>query len=104
MEKTNCKNLQGQQVAATTKKVNTRLLFSSCGCTQELKLKIEWQMAFLSKKVNIDFINEIASLAALQLVRNFKLCNKYQTLLVRYLGIITKKVPKENIALQLDGI
>lgn len=83
---------------------NARLLFSSCRCTQEVKLKVEWQIAFLLKKVNMDFTDGIASLAALHWVENFKLCNKHQTLLVRHLSLMTKKVPKEDNASQLDGI
>ena len=61
-------------------------------------------MSFLLKKVNMDFTKEIASLAALHWVENFKLCNKYQTLLARHLGLVTKNVPKEDIASQLDSI
>ena len=73
-------------------------LFSSFGCTQEVKLKVEWQMALLTKKVNINFTDGIASLAALHWVQNFKLCNKHQTFLARHLSLVTKKVPKEDIA------
>lgn len=61
-------------------------------------------MDFLSKKVNMDFINGIATLAALHWVENFKLCNKYITLLARHLNLVTKMIPKENIASGLDGI
>ena len=89
---------------ATTEKANPRLLFSSSGRTQEVKLKVEWQMAFLSKKVNIDFTKGFASLAALHWVENFKLCNKHQTFLARHLGLMTKKVSKKDIASRLDGI
>ena len=91
-------------MAAITEEANARLIFSSCGCTQEVKLKVEWQMALLSKKVNMDFTDGIASLAALHWVENFKLCNKHQTLLARHLGLVTKKVSKEDIASRLDGI
>ena len=91
-------------MAVITEEVNARLLFSSCRGTQEVKLKVEWQMVFLSKKVNMDFTDGIASLAVLYLVKNFKLCNKHQTLLARHLGLVTKKVPKEDIASRLDGI
>ena len=64
-------------MVATIEEANVQLLFSSCGCTQEIKLKIEWQMAFLLKKVNIDFADGIALLAALHWVENFKICNKH---------------------------
>ena len=52
-------------MAATTDEANAPLLFSSCRCTQEVKLNVEWQMALLSKKINIDFTDGIVSLAAL---------------------------------------
>ena len=104
MEEANWKKIRGQPGAATTEEANARLLFSSCGCSQEVKLKVEWHMAILLKKVNMDFTDGIASLAALHWVKNFKLCNKHQTLLARHLGLVTKKVPKEDIASQLDGI
>lgn len=45
------------------KRGNAQPLFSSCECTQEVKLNIEWQMALLSKKVNMDFTDEISSFA-----------------------------------------
>ena len=61
-------------------------------------------MALLLKKVNIDFTDGIASLAALYWVENFKLCNKYQTFLARHLGLVTKKFPNKDIASRLDGI
>lgn len=64
-------------MAAITEEVNARLLFSNCVFTQEIKLNIEWQMAVLLKKVNIDFTDRITSLAALHWVKNFKLCNKH---------------------------
>ena len=65
MEEANWEKFRGQPMAPTIEEANARLLFSSCGCTQEVKLKVEWQMALLSKKVNIDFTDGIASLAAL---------------------------------------
>ena len=104
MEEANWKKIRGQPGAATTEEANARLLFSSCGCSQEVKLKVEWQMSLLSKKVNIDFTDEIASLVALYLVENFKLCNKHQTILARHLGFVTKKLSKKDIPLRLNGI
>ena len=65
MEEAKWEKLRSQPVAATMEEANARLLFSSCGCTQEVKLNVEWQMAVLSKKVNMDFTDGIASLAAL---------------------------------------
>ena len=61
-------------------------------------------MALLSKKINMDFIDGIASIATLHWVKIFKLCNKYQTFLARHLGLVTKKVPEKDIASRLDGI
>ena len=104
MEEANLKNFWDPPMATTMKEANARLLFSSCGCTQEVKLNVKYQMALLSKKVNINFTNGIVSLAALYWVNNFKLCNKHPTLLARQLGFMMKKVLKEDIASQLDGI
>ena len=50
-------------MATTKEEANAQLLFSSCGYTQEVKLKVEWQMALVSKKVNMDFTVGIALLA-----------------------------------------
>ena len=61
-------------------------------------------MAFLLKKVNMDFTDGIASLAALHWVKKFKLYNKHQTFLARHLGLVTKKILNEDIASQLGGI
>ena len=52
----------------------------------------------------MDFTNKIASIAALHFVKNFKLCNKYQTLLARHLSFKTKNICKKDIVSQLDGI
>ena len=104
IEKANWKKFRGQPMAAIMEEANARLLFSSSRCTQEVKLKVEWQIALLSKKVNMDFTDRIASLAALHWVENFTFCNKHQTLLARHLGFVTKKVPKKDIASRLDGI
>ena len=104
MEEANWKKFQSCLVAATTEKTNIKLLFSSCRCTQKFELKVEWQMVFLLKKVNINFINGIALLAALHWVKNFKFCNKHQTFLTIYLDFVPKKVFKEDIILLLDGI
>lgn len=52
-------------MVGTIKKANAWLLFNNYGSTQEIKLNVEWQMAILSKKVNINFTDRIASLATL---------------------------------------
>lgn len=44
MEKTNWKNFWDQLVAATIKKWNAQLLFSSCKYIQEVKLRVKEQM------------------------------------------------------------
>ena len=64
-------------MVATIEEVNKQILFGSCGCIQEIKLNIEWQMAGLLKKINVDFMDRIVLLAALYWVKNFQLCNKY---------------------------
>lgn len=56
-------------------------------------------MGLLSKKINIDFTDEITLLVALHQVKNFELYNKYQTLFARHFGFVRKKIPKKNIAL-----
>lgn len=64
IDETNSSRLRSQPVAATEEET-VRLLFSCCGRTPEVKLKIEWQMALLLKKINLNMTNGIASLAAL---------------------------------------
>ena len=61
-------------------------------------------MTVLSKEVNINFTDRIALLVALHWVKNFKLCNKHQSFFTKYLGLVTKKVSKEDLALQIDVI
>ena len=104
MKEANWKNFWDQPVAATTEEANARLLFNSCGCTQGVKLNVEWQIAPLSKKVNIDIIHGSALFAALHWFENFKLCNKHQTFLARDFRLVMKKVLKDNITSRLDGI
>lgn len=50
---------------ATIEEVNAQLLFTNCKYSQEIKLNVEWQMNLLSKKVNTNFMDGIASIAAL---------------------------------------
>lgn len=104
MEEANREKLRSEVVAVTTEEANAWLLFSSCGCTEEVTLNIDWQMAVLSKNVNMDFTDGIASLAALYWVENFKLCNKHQSLLARHLGFVIKGVPNEELVSQMDNI
>ena len=93
MDEANLNKLRCQPVAASREEETVRLMFSCCGCTPEVKLNIEWQMALLAKKVNLDMTDEMVTLAALHWVENFKPCNKYLCLLARHLGLVTRKVP-----------
>ena len=104
MEESNWKKLKSQLVMAIMEKANAQLLFSNCGCIQEVKLNIKWQMIFYQKKVNIDFIDGITLLAALHWVENFKLCNKHQTFFARHLRLVTRKISKKDFASQLEDI
>ena len=104
MDKANREKLRNLPVAVAMGEANARLLFSTFECTQEVKLNIEWQMAILSKKINMDFTDRIASLAALHGVEIFKFCNKHQSLLAKHLGLVRKKVPKEELRLRIDVI
>lgn len=61
-------------------------------------------MSLLLKKINMYFINKIASLAALYWIKNFKICNKHQTFLVKHLILVMKKILKKDIISQLDNI
>ena len=104
MEEVNRKKLQDQPMMAMVEEANAQLLFSDCRCTSEIKLNNEWQMTFLSKKVNMDFTDGITLFTTLHLVKNFKFYNKHQTFLARPLGFVTKKSSKKDIALQLNGL
>lgn len=77
IKKANWEKLQSQPVVVTMEEANIWFLLSSCKCTQEIKLNIEWQMTVLSKKINIDFMDGITLLTALDWVKNSKLCNKH---------------------------
>ena len=104
MEEAHWEKPRSKTVAATIKEANTWLLFTSCGCTQEVKLNIKWQIVGYLKKVNMNFTDRIASLATLHYVENFELCNKHQFLLIKHLGFVTKSVPKNDFASQIDVI
>ena len=79
-------------------------MFSYCRCTLEIKLNIEWQMAFLAKKINLDIIDAMVMLATLHYVENFILCNKHLYLLTRHLDFVTRKDPVVNLKSRLDSI
>lgn len=89
---------------AIIKEVNIRLLFSSCESNQEDKLNVEWQIVVLLKKVNIDFKDKIALLVTLHWIKNFEICNKYQSIFARHFGFVIKKVTKKDLISQMDAI
>ena len=91
-------------VVALKKEETVQLMFSCYRYTPEIELNIEWQMAFLVKRINIDMMDGIATLAALHLVENFILCNKHFCLFSRHLGLMTKKVLVIELKSQLDSI
>ncbi len=91
MEEANRNKLRYQPVTALREEETVRLMFSYCGCTPEVKLNIEWQMALLAKRINLDMTDGMVTLSALHWVENFKLCNKHLCLLARHLGLVTRR-------------
>ncbi len=79
-------------------------MFSYYGCTPEVKLNVQWQITLLAKKLNIDMTEDIVTLAALHWVDNFIPCNKHLYLLVRHLGLVTRKVPVVDLKSRLDSV
>lgn len=79
-------------------------MFSCYGCTPEVKLNIKWQMALLAKKINLDITDGMIRLLVLYWVENFKTYNKHLYLLVRHLGLMTRKIPIVDLKLQLNSI
>ncbi len=65
MDDANRNKLRCQPVAASREEETVRLIFSCCGCTPEVKLNVEWQMALLVKKINMDMTDAMVTLAAL---------------------------------------
>lgn len=53
-------------------------------------------MAFLSKKNNMYFTDEILLLVALHWIENFKFCSKHEFFFTKFLGFVIKKVPKKD--------
>lgn len=91
-------------MAATREEETVWFLFSCCSCTLAVKLNIEWQIALLVVKTNMNIINKIASLAALYWVKNFKSSNRYLWLLAGHVGLMTKKIPVDELQSQINGI
>lgn len=104
IDKVNVNKLWCQTIVAFRKKETICLIFSYCGCIIEFKLNIELQMTFLAKKINLDMTDGMVTLAILYWVKNFKLCNNYHCLLVKYLGFLIKKILVVDCKLQLDKI
>lgn len=102
--KANWNKLQYQPVAASREEEIVRLMFSYCECTSDIKLSTKWQMALLVKKVNVDMTDEMVMLVALHVVENCKPCNKHLYLLIRYLSLVTRKIPVVDFKSQLDSI
>ena len=91
-------------MAAIKEEKTIQFLFNCCLCTPAVKLNIEWQMALLVVKTNMDITDEIALLTALHWVENFKPFNKHLRLLARHIGPMTKKIPADELLLQMNGI
>ncbi len=104
MEKANRNKLRYQPVAASREEETVWLMFSCCGCTPEIKLNIEWQMALLAKRINLDMMDGMVTLSVLHWVENLKLCNKHLCLLARHLSLVTRKVLVVDFRSQLDSI
>ena len=98
IDKANWNKLRCQPVAALREEETMRLIFNCCKCTPEIKLNIEWQMALLAKKINIDMTDKIVTLAPLYWVKNFISCNKHFYFLARYLGLATRKISVVDIS------
>ena len=64
-------------MAAIKEEKTVKFLFGSCLYTLVINLNIEWQMALLAIKTNIDIMDEIILLMALHWIENFTLCNTY---------------------------
>ncbi len=91
-------------MAASREEEIIRLIFSCCGCTPEVKLNIKWQMALLAKRINLDMMDGMVTLSALDWVENFKLCNKHLYLFARHLGLVTRKVLVVDLRSRLDSV
>ncbi len=65
MEEANWNKLWCQPVAASREEETVRLMFNCYEYTLEVILSIEWQMAFLAKKINLDMTDGMVTLASL---------------------------------------
>lgn len=90
-------------MAVTRKKKTVWLVFNYYRCISEIKLKIEWQIAVMSTKKD-DIIDQIALLAALRWVKNFKPYNKSFYILAKRVFFMTKNILMVILVLRLDDI
>ncbi len=91
-------------MAASREEETVWLMFSCCGYIPEVKLNIEWQMAFLAKKINLDITDEMVTLSAVHWIENFKLYYKHLCFLVKHLGLVTRNVPVVDLRSRLDSV
>lgn len=80
------------------------LMFSYCGCTLEVKLNVEWPMALLAKKINLDIMDKIVMLATLYQIKYLKSYNKHICVLAKYLSFMIKKILVIDLKIQLDNV
>ena len=104
IDEKNKKKLQDQLIVATKIEKTIRFLFSCYSYIPAFKLNIEWQMAFLDVKTNMDIIDRIALFSALYWVENFKSCNKHFRFLVRHIGLVTKKILLNEFLSQMNNV
>ncbi len=65
MEESNRNKFRYQLVATSREEETVQFMFSYYKCTPEVKLNIEWQMAFLAKKIHLDMTDKMVTLSAL---------------------------------------
>ena len=61
-------------------------------------------MVFLAKKINLDITDGMVTLTILYQVENFLPCNEHLCVLVKYHGLVTRKVPLIDRKSGLDNI
>ncbi len=79
-------------------------MFSCYGYTPEFKLNVKWQMTFPAKKINMDMIEGMVTIAALHWVDNCIPYIKHLCLLARHLGLVIRKIPVVELKSQLDSV
>lgn len=76
------------------------LIFSRYGCTIEVKFNTDWQMGISLKSA--DVVDEIASIAAIHWVDNFRPCKKHLRFLAKRVSPLIKNVSLGDLDLQLE--